>query len=398
MHKHDQNRISLAIEGLAASRELHTVSRQSAIRPAEFPSIAQSWGAILGLLFAVWMLTVSSMAGAQAPAPITRLQTFEENSILALNPEWITDSEVREVLFKAPAPRIFLFKGTLLANMESFGNFLREMGYPDEKLRNPKTGSYSYTLEWPMFGCTCVECPNMVGALAWYYEKEGFVPMLIGHSGGGVAVSRILYGLAAADGTLAGEADADNKPVPVWNPVTRQPEPRYMVRDPLTGAQRHLSDLRVPYVAMLATGFLMRMTPWFPGCWKDKAKLAYIPDSVEDFTGFQIDKDPFRGDMPEFESSLPATRSPHIRNVMLSSKVDHVKAFEMDGFAQNAQVRAWINAYRPEIYDPPPKVLGLDVSNIIQAADIWRSVKKHWCIEAQRLILTQRRVAQNPMQ
>ena len=29
---------------------------------------------------------------------------------------------------------------------------------------------------------------------------------------------------------------------------------------------------------------------------------------------------------------------------------------------------------------------GIDASNIVHAADIWYSVKKHWCLEAQRLI------------
>ena len=326
------------------------------------------------------------MAGAQLPVSTFQLSAFEEDEILALDPERISDRQVREALSRAPPPRILSFKGTLFADMESFGSFLSQMGYPAEKLRNPRDGSYTYDVTW--HGCKCEECPEIVGALAWYYEEEGMVPMLVGHSGGGVAVSRILYGLADAEKT-----DADTKPIPVWNPAKRKAESRYNVRDPVTGVPRRLSDLRVPYAAMIATGRLLRLTPFFPGCAEDAARFTNIPDSVEEFTGFEIEGDIFTQGTGPYRSLTPGTRPIVVRNVQLPSTTDHVRAFRMDGLAQNSQVRAWINAYRPNRpNDPIPTDTDLDVSNILHAADLWHSIKKHWCLEAQRLIRVRRAV------
>ncbi len=44
--------------------------------------------------------------------------------------------------------------------------------------------------------------------------------------------------------------------------------------------------------------------------------------------------------------------------------------------------RAWIDAYVPGTDTPPPA--GVDTTNLVHAADIWYSVRKHWCREAQR--------------
>ena len=41
---------------------------------------------------------------------------------------------------------------------------------------------------------------------------------------------------------------------------------------------------------------------------------------------------------------------------------------------------------------PLPPAEDLDTRNILHAADIWYSVKKHWCLEAQRLIRAKRRL------
>jgi hypothetical protein len=341
------------------------------------------------------LLTVSSITSAQAPTPTMGLEAFEEKEILALDPERITDYEVKHVLSQAPTPHIILFKGTRFADMESFGGFLAQMGYPATKLRNPQRRGYSYELSWNFTGCACLDCDDMVGALAWYYETDGIVPMLIGHSGGGVNVSRILYGLANANRSIRAEA-GDKRRIFVWNPVTGKRDYRDMVRDPVTGASRHVSDLRVPYAVMFATGTLMRWWPGFPGCREDIPKLAYIPESVEDFTGFQIENDGFTSGFGEFSSRLPGNPFPVVLNFMLPSTVDHINAFKMDGLADNAKTRAWINAYRPEVYEPIPQDTGLDVSNILHAAHMWYSIKKHWCVEAQRLILAKQTVAGKP--
>ena len=65
--------------------------------------------------------------------------------------------------------------------------------------------------------------------------------------------------------------------------------------------------------------------------------------------------------------------------------------------AANPATRAWISGYSPR---GPRAALpagdDLDTRNILHAADIWYSVKKHWCLEAQRLIRAKRRARRCP--
>jgi len=68
--------------------------------------------------------------------------------------------------------------------------------------------------------------------------------------------------------------------------------------------------------------------------------------------------------------------------VRLSPQVSHLRAFEVDGYAEQPQVRAWIEAYRPGSDAPPPDAPGLDLSNLHHAADLWHSLKKHWALQA----------------
>ena len=52
----------------------------------------------------------------------------------------------------------------------------------------------------------------------------------------------------------------------------------------------------------------------------------------------------------------------------------------------------WIDRYVPGTAVPLPTV-HTDTANLLHAADIWYSIKKHWCLEAQRLIRARRRLA-----
>jgi hypothetical protein len=54
--------------------------------------------------------------------------------------------------------------------------------------------------------------------------------------------------------------------------------------------------------------------------------------------------------------------------------------------AEQPKLRDWIDAYEPNAPPPLPTDPGIDTENLLHAADIWWSVKKHWCIEAQRAI------------
>ena len=65
-----------------------------------------------------------------------------EERVLALDPERISEREVRETLALAPAPRIINLHGSVpLVTMQPFAEFLIAMGYPAERLRNPRDGS-----------------------------------------------------------------------------------------------------------------------------------------------------------------------------------------------------------------------------------------------------------------
>jgi hypothetical protein len=58
-------------------------------------------------------------------------------------------------------------------------------------------------------------------------------------------------------------------------------------------------------------------------------------------------------------------------------------------FASNPAARAWIEAYAPGV-DPESAPLQATGESVYWAADVWHSVKKHWCLEAQRTIRARR--------
>jgi len=278
--------------------------------------------------------------GAEASAALT---PDARERLLALDPERVSEQQVRELLSLAPAPRVLLFKGSLGADMESFGAFLQRMGYPASRLRNPTTGGYSYSFQWQ--GCICLECDALASSVGQWVRSEGMAPMLVGHSGGGITVGRILQRLAA-DGAAP----------------------------------------RLPFAATLGTGALLRWAPGFPGCAADVPQLGSVPASVAAFTGYRIAGDPFTswlgfGDYSAAESGDPAAQ---VRNVLLPSQVSHVRAFEVDGYAEHPRVLAWIEAYQPGSHTPLPDAPGLDLSNLHHAADLWHSLKKHWALQARQ--------------
>ena len=289
------------------------------------------------------VLMVLLLCGWAAAALATPLTADARAGLLALDPERISERQVHELLALAPAPRVLLFKGSLGADMESFGAFLQAMGYPAPRLRNPATGRYSYTFRWD--GCRCAECEALAARIGPLVANEGMAPMLVGHSGGGVTVGRILQLLTAADGAP-----------------------------------------RLPFAATLGTGALLRWAPGFPGCAADVPQLGRVPPSVMAFTGYRIEGDPLTallgfGDYRPAEGGNPPAQ---VRNVLLSAQVSHVLAFEVDGYAEHPQLRAWISAYQPGSHPPLPEVPGLDLSNLHHAADLWHSLKKHWALQARQ--------------
>jgi hypothetical protein len=284
--------------------------------------------------------------------------------LLALDPERIDGAAVAAVLARFPAPRIVLLQGSLApVTMEPFAQFLVAMGYPADRISDaadragPAAG----------FG----DSARLAGMLAWYYEADGVRPLVIGHSRGGMLAIRVLHELA---GAFAAE-------LPVWNPLTDAAEHRTAIVDPLSGRLQSVVGLKLPYVAALATGKLPRI---LLGQWTMLPLLRRIPDTVEEFTGFAIEWDVIAGQFPGAEP-YAATGSAAVRNVTLPPTYSHLRLPRAAHLAANPATRAWIDAYAPGA--ALPDGAEVDTENLVHAADIWHSVKKHWCLEARRLVL-----------
>ncbi len=122
----------------------------------------------------------------------------------------MTAADVSTTLSRVPAPRVIALQGSVpIVTMEPFVAFLEAMGYPAAQLEQPGSPARSYS--------SFVDTRRLAGHLAWHYEQEGLMPMLIGHSQGGMIVVKVLHDLAASQ---------DAAPIPVWNPLRDAPEPR----------------------------------------------------------------------------------------------------------------------------------------------------------------------------
>ena len=127
-----------------------------------------------------------------------------------------------------PAPHIVSLHGSVpFVTMQPFAEFLIGMGYPEEALRDPYDGSLTQS--------SFADSEELAGTLAWYYERDGLRPMLVGHSQGGMMVMRTLHELAG------GFRDE----VRVFDPVTRTQLSRSTIRRSVQrGAERRSSACR----------------------------------------------------------------------------------------------------------------------------------------------------------
>jgi hypothetical protein len=331
------------------------------------PSASRS---ALAFAAAAALAVIGWMGEAAAAAPGGDVDPALAGRLRALDPNHVGGHDVVEVLARVPAPRIVLFQGSVpLITMTPFAEFLIAMGYPPNQIRHPRDGSYSSS--------SFTNSRQVAGALAWYYEAEGLRPLVIGHSQGGMMAIRVLYELAGAFGDS----------IPVWNPVTDAPLPRTVIVDPLSGDARPVVGLRLPYVAALATGKLARV---LLGQWDMLAKLREIPDSVEEFTGFAIEWDLIAGLFPRSDP-YRAKGSATVRNVILPAAYTHIGLPVTLHLANDPATRAWIEAYVPDGNAALPDDTGVDTTNLVHAADIWHSVKRHWTLEARRLVAAQHR-------
>lgn len=296
-----------------------------------------------------------------------------EEKILALDPEHITEQDIKEVLSHAPAPRIIKIHGGvypvifMTRLMRSFSDFLISMGYPYESVRNPADGKYSYSC---YFGSE-----KLAGLIAWYYEREGMRPMIVGHSQGGIQAVKVLHELA---GTFSNELH-------VWNPVTEEEEERTAIIDPLTGRFQPVVGMKLPYVTAVGAGGLTRL---IINQWNMTGKLRNIPDSVEEFTGFYKEMDLLGGDYLGFGTmnQYAANGMARVRNVKLPLLYSHVTVPATRHLGESPEIRDWINNYIPS--EEPELTVKFEspTQNILWAADVWHSLKKHWVLELQRLV------------
>ena len=313
-----------------------------------------------------------------------RLPPDIEEQILVLNPTNVTVQDVQEVLSHAPAPRVVNIHGgvaRVIPRMVSFSEFLIGMGYPAVSLTNPSDGTYSFS---------CYESSDRIaGAIAWYYEKEGLRPMMVGHSQGGMQVVKVLYKFA----------HDSNSRLHVWNPLTWEEEKRCNILDPLTGRMRPVAGLSLPYVTAVGAGGLTRI---LPNQWDMCFRLHSIPDSVEEFTGFCKLGDLLGGDFLGYGAAnhFKSSGTALVRNVWLPKEYKHGSIPDTKQLLKDPKMVEWINGYRPsEEPVASPKLDGQfdgDSSHILWAADVWFSIKKHWVQELQRHIRAGRALKGRP--
>jgi hypothetical protein len=79
-----------------------------------------------------------------------------------------------------------------------------------------------------------------------------------------------------------------------------------------------------------------------------------------------------------------------VHNVNLPLGYSHVSVPYTDYLIDEPSKRDWINAYTGGKNVDAATIPGGDDSHVLWAADVWHNVKKHWCLEAQRLIRAQR--------
>jgi hypothetical protein len=320
------------------------------------------------------------------PAPQSVLRSVKtdralEDRILALDPEQISADDVRDTLAKGPTPRIVLLHGGIYPVhlvMESAGRFLTGMGYPEARIRHPGDNRWSHS--------PYEDAAQIAGLIAWYYEHDGMRPMMIGHSQGGIQAIKVLY-------ELAGRLD---DPIRVWNPFLDDAENRTWIVDPLTGFERPVVGLTVSYVSVVAAGGAALL---LPNQWSMVGRLRTIPDTVDEFTGFAIGLDLVAWTMPDEHEVIEYRHNGNtlVRGVVLPASYSHVFVPDTEELAADPTMRTWIEAYRPAAAGAgaptPPAGAG---DGVLWAADVWHSVKKHWALEAQRLIRARRALAGEP--
>jgi len=297
-----------------------------------------------------------------------------EARILALDPEHVTSEDVRKTLAAGPTPRIVGLHGGVYGThllMESFARFLVAMGYPEVKTRHPGDGRRSHS--------PYESSEQIAGLIAWYYEREGTMPMMIGHSQGGIQAVKVLHELAGSY----------SREIRVFNPINDGLEDRVTIVDPLTGLERPVVGLRLGYVSVVGAGGAALM---LQNKWSMVKQLRTIPDTTEEFTGYSIGVDLIAWDLPGAGGAYRPNGSAKVRNVELPADYSHVTVVATSRLARDPAMREWIDSYAPGRVEAFPDSAP-STDNALWAADVWYSIKKHWVIEAQKFVRARRSLA-----
>ncbi len=300
-----------------------------------------------------------------------------EDRILGLDPEHVTGKDIRETLSNAPAPRIINIHGGIYPQIEyltSFSRFLVGMGYPEASIRNPGDGTWSFS---------CYESADLIaGMIAWYYEKEGLRPMIVGHSQGGMQDIKVL------------DMFAHSECMEVWNPLTWKGEGRYEITDPLTGRKRPVVGLTLPYVTSSDAGGITRL---LPNQVDMNFRLRTVPDTVEEFTGFYKGLDLLGGDFLGYgpANHFKASGTAHVRNVQMPARWSHHSIPDTEHLVKSQAIIDRINSYHPPpeadfVIEQNEESMNPETLYLPWAEDVWYSIKKHWVLELQRLIRAKR--------
>ena len=301
-----------------------------------------------------------------------------EQKIMALDPEHVTEADIRGVLSQAPAPRIINIHGGIYPVhrlLISFSKFLMGMGYPGASIANPGDGTYTFS---------CYESSaKIAGVIAWYYEREGLRPMIVGHSQGAMQAVKVLRKLAGLSAPK----------LHVWNPLTWKKEESCDILDPVTGQRRPVAGLQLPYATVVGAGGLTRI---LPNQWDMCGRLHDVPDSVEEFTGFYIGNDVLGGDYLGYGSAnhFKSMGRAVVRNVRLPAFYPHVTVPAAAHLLKSQEIMDYLNHYHPndKPYEAPHLEVKFDASSrhILWAEEVWYSIKKHWVLELQRQLRAKR--------
>lgn len=310
------------------------------------------------------------------PDPVGRLKVDRavEDRLLALDPDNVSAADVRDTLSKMPAPRVILLHGGVFPvhlAMTSFAQFMIGMGYPEAQIRHPSDGSWSHS--------PYELSERVAGMIAWSYEHDGLRPMMVGHSQGGMQVVKVLHDLA---GTFA-------KELQVWNPVTDSAERRTAIVDPYTRAERPVIGTQVSFASAVGAGGPSGV---LPNQWAVIGRLREVPDTAVQFNGYFLGIDWFTMSLAELADRYHnASGKVLVRNVVLPAGYLHVSVPVSHHLPESSEYKSYIDAYRATTEKPDEsKMPGTYSDNIYYAADNWASIKKHWVLEAQRLVKARR--------